>query len=76
MLWKTNFIEQNNLNTSTDSMPGDAHVNCINDENQAGDEADDEQEVKYCADNSKLLNARQSDQYELSDGDNPNVSIQ
>ena len=77
MLWKTNFIEQS-LNASSDSMPGDIQIKSINGKTREAnlkqdddDDADDENEVNYCADNSIQLNARRSDNYELSDGENP-----
>lgn len=64
MLWKTNFIEESKLNASADSMPGDAEVNCINNEN---DDEPDDADIKYCDDNSIVLNARRSVNYDLSD---------
>lgn len=66
MLWKSNFVEQQKLNALAGSMPGEIHVDCIKDEN----DADDENEIKHCPTTDStvsVVNGRRSDNYELSD---------
>lgn len=61
MLWKTNIDKESTLSSPRDSAPGMVQVKSVSDEN------DDEQDLKYCPDQSVLLDPKKSDNYNLSD---------